>query len=70
MSKSKHWPLTVKIKDKRYEARAYYGRKSDVYGNNRACDCSDLLQVNTFCVCIARVWCSKHGGPRCVGGHD
>ncbi len=48
----------------------YGGRKSDVYGNNRACNCPDLVQIDRFCVCIARVWCEKHGGPRCVGGHD
>lgn len=48
----------------------YNGRKTDVYGNNRACNCPDLMSVARFCVCIARVWCEKHGGPRCVGGHD
>lgn len=71
------WPIPsnppwskMEISGKEYQVRPYRGRKTDAYGNNRACDCKDLMEVNTFCVCIARCWCPKHGGPRCVGGHD
>lgn len=67
---SSYWTTTVVIDGKTYEARLWTGRRTDVYGNNRACACKDLMEVNTFCVCIGRSWCPTHGGPRCVGGHD
>lgn len=58
------------IGDKQYSMRRWSGRRTDVYGNNRACQCKDLMSVDMFCVCIGRAWCPTHGGPRCVGGHD
>lgn len=61
---------TLIVGDKEFKLTPYSGRRTDVYGNNRACNCPNLMQVNRFCVCIARVWCEKHGGPHCVGGHD
>jgi hypothetical protein len=55
-----------------YELRSWGARfRTDVYGNNRACDCPELKRVvGMFCVCYGRAWCPNHGGPRCVGGHD
>lgn len=56
---------------KRYELKPWNGRRTDVYGNNRACGCPGLKRVvGLFCVCLGMCWCPKHGGPRCVGGHD
>ena len=60
----------VEIRGHVYQITPYGGRRTDSWGNNPACNCPDLMQIHTFCVCIARVWCEKHGGPRCVGGHD
>ena len=54
-----------------YEARPWTGARTDVYGNNRACQCPELKRlVGIFCVCYGKCWCPTHGGPRCVGGHD
>jgi hypothetical protein len=66
-----YWTSSVNINNKEYNARPWgTDRRTDVYGNNRACSCSDLMRVDKFCVCIGRAYCKKHGGPRCVGGHD
>lgn len=66
----KYWTETIKINGKTYRAKPWTGLRTDSYGNNRACECLDLKRVDSFCVCVGRCWCEKHGGPRCVGGHD
>ena len=72
-----YWSHIVEIEGnkhrptKLYRARPWGSdRRTDSWGNSPACGCSDLMRVNTFCVCIGRAWCPTHGGPRCVGGHD
>lgn len=55
-----------------YEIRNWgAGYRTDVYGNNRACNCPDLKKViGMFCVCYGKAWCPNHKTLRCVGGHD
>jgi len=67
---NRYWTEIIEIKGKKYRARPWTGRRTDSWGNNRACNCAELKQVDSFCVCIGRCWCPTHGGPRCVGGHD
>lgn len=72
------WPLVVINPDahseeyKRVLARPYpsYLRLTDSWGNNKACVCKEKLQLNIFCVCIARYYCPSCGRGGCVGGHD
>jgi len=55
-----------------YEVRNWgAGYRTDVYGNNRACNCPDLKRViGIFCVCYGIAYCPTHGWKGCVGGHD
>jgi len=62
---------TVVINGVRRPVRPWTGMRTDAWGNNRACDCEDLMRVlDSHCVCRGRCWCPTHGGPRCVGGHN
>ncbi len=61
----------IEVRGTIYKVVPWTGRRTDSWGNNRACACPDLMRVmGSFCVCIGRCWCPTHGGPRCVGGHD
>lgn len=44
--------------------------RTDTYGNNRACNCPDLLKLDIFCVCYGICYCPSCGHSGCVGGHD
>ena len=62
---------TVIINGKETRVTPWSGMRTDYWGNNRACDCEDLMRVlDTPCVCRGRAWCPTYGGPKCVGGHN
>lgn len=67
----KAWPLVMRQGDKDTLARPWgAGWRTDVYGNNRACNCAELLKLNIFCVCYGVSYCPNCGHSGCVGGHD